>query len=214
MVPADSRRISRVPRYSGAGLARGLGFRVRGSHPLRPTFPGRSTIPATSLCRPALQPRHRRDGTGLGSSAFARHYLRNHCYFLFLRVMRCFSSPGSPSTLGGVPESPPAGCPIRKSAANRVFAPDRGLSQLVTSFLASESQGILHVPLSPFLRFSCNDTDLIHLYQDCIRSLDLDEFRFLFLLVYPIRVCGRVSALPVCQCPLSCAGSVSRLGGE
>ena len=27
----------------------------------------------------------------------ARHYLRNHCYFLFLRVLRCFSSPGSPT---------------------------------------------------------------------------------------------------------------------
>jgi hypothetical protein len=43
-----------------------------------------------------LQPRPCRDRTGLGSCAFARHYLRNHCYFLFLRVLRCFSSPGSP----------------------------------------------------------------------------------------------------------------------
>ena len=33
--------------------------------------------------------------TGLGSSAFARRYLRNRCFFLFLRVLRCFSSPGS-----------------------------------------------------------------------------------------------------------------------
>ena len=33
---------------------------------------------------------------GLGSSAFARRYLRNRCFFLFLRVLRCFSSPGSP----------------------------------------------------------------------------------------------------------------------
>ena len=32
---------------------------------------------------------------GLGSSAFARRYLRNHFYFLFLRLLRCFSSPGS-----------------------------------------------------------------------------------------------------------------------
>jgi hypothetical protein len=32
---------------------------------------------------------------GLGSSAFARHYLRNHYYFLFLWVLRCFSSPRS-----------------------------------------------------------------------------------------------------------------------
>ena len=32
---------------------------------------------------------------GLGSSDFARHYFRNRFYFLFLRVFRCFSSPGS-----------------------------------------------------------------------------------------------------------------------
>ena len=31
----------------------------------------------------------------LGSSSFARRYLRNRCFFLFLRVLRCFSSPGS-----------------------------------------------------------------------------------------------------------------------
>ena len=43
-----------------------------------------------------LQPRAaRRHAPGLGSSAFARHYSRNHCYFLFLRVLRCFSSPRS-----------------------------------------------------------------------------------------------------------------------
>ena len=31
---------------------------------------------------------------GLGCSAFARHYLRNHYCFLFLRLLRCFNSPG------------------------------------------------------------------------------------------------------------------------
>ena len=41
-----------------------------------------------------LQPRSCRNNYGLGSSVFARHYLRNHSYFLFLRVLRCFSSPG------------------------------------------------------------------------------------------------------------------------
>ena len=39
-----------------------------------------------------LQPRACRNTPGLGSSAFARHYLRNHCCFLFLQVLRCFSS--------------------------------------------------------------------------------------------------------------------------
>ena len=33
---------------------------------------------------------------GLGSPAFARRYLRDRCFFLFLRLLRCFSSPGSP----------------------------------------------------------------------------------------------------------------------
>ena len=32
---------------------------------------------------------------GLGSSAFARRYLRNHYCFLFLSLLRCFSSRGS-----------------------------------------------------------------------------------------------------------------------
>ena len=33
--------------------------------------------------------------TGLGSFPFARRYSGNRCFFLFLRVLRCFSSPGS-----------------------------------------------------------------------------------------------------------------------
>ena len=37
----------------------------------------------------------RRSRRGLGSSGFARRYSRNHCCFLFLRLLRCFSSPGS-----------------------------------------------------------------------------------------------------------------------
>ena len=36
-----------------------------------------------------------RTRSGLACSAFARRYLRNRCFFLFLRLLRCFSSPGS-----------------------------------------------------------------------------------------------------------------------
>ena len=36
--------------------------------------------------------------TGSHLSAFARRYLRSRCCFPFLRVLRCFSSPGSPRT--------------------------------------------------------------------------------------------------------------------
>ena len=32
---------------------------------------------------------------GLGSFHFARRYSGNRCFFLFLRLLRCFSSPGS-----------------------------------------------------------------------------------------------------------------------
>ena len=40
----------------------------------------------------ALQPRRRLDDAGLGCSPFARRYWGNHCCFLFLQVLRCFSS--------------------------------------------------------------------------------------------------------------------------
>ena len=39
---------------------------------------------------------HQRNRSGLGSSPFARHYWGNHCYFLFLEVLRSFSSLRSP----------------------------------------------------------------------------------------------------------------------
>ena len=34
--------------------------------------------------------------SGLASFHFARRYFGNRCFFLFLRLLRCFSSPGSP----------------------------------------------------------------------------------------------------------------------
>ena len=84
---------------------------------------------------------------GLGSSNFARHYFRNRFFFLFLRVMRCFSSPGSPripiysvydtTTLLVVSSL------IRISAGLRSFATLRSFSQLVTSFFGAIYQGIL-----------------------------------------------------------------------
>ena len=38
--------------------------------------------------------RNPRTSSGLASFPFARRYLGNRCFFLFLRVLRCFSSPG------------------------------------------------------------------------------------------------------------------------
>jgi hypothetical protein len=51
-------------------------LRIGNSHVTGPTTPG------------GMPP-------GLGSSAFARRYSRNHYCFLFLRVLRWFTSPGS-----------------------------------------------------------------------------------------------------------------------
>ena len=68
-------------------------FRLRGFHPLCHTFPGISTIHPDTISQSLPQKHY---VSGLGSSDFARHYSRNHFCFLFLRVLRCFSSPGSP----------------------------------------------------------------------------------------------------------------------
>ena len=100
-----------------------------------------------------LQPQCRRNGIGLGSSPFDRHYLGNHCCFLFLRILRCFSSPGSPPDKSGYRDFIAVGCPIGKSADQTVFAGPRSISQLITSFIASESLGILHTPFSTFFNF-------------------------------------------------------------
>ena len=124
MVPADSHGIPPVPRYSGCrcGWTR---FRVRDSHPLRCAFPGR--FPYQLFAGVAvLLPRARLDAHGLGSSPFAHHYLGNHCCFLLLRLLRCFSSAGSPPLRDnliqvGLPHSDIRGSPAI-CASPRLFA--------------------------------------------------------------------------------------------
>ena len=111
-----------------------------------------------------LQPPNRRNDQGLGCSAFARHYLRNHYCFLFLRVLRCFSSPGLPPC--GYYIFNIVGCPIRKFADQFVCANPRNLSQLITSFVVSESLGIPHTPLLCLLYFFA----LLMSYSKCVTS--------------------------------------------
>ena len=64
---------------------------------LRTDFPDCSTH-EISCDGAVLQPPACRNTPGLGYSPVARHYWGNHSYFLFLRVLRCFSSPRSPPT--------------------------------------------------------------------------------------------------------------------
>ena len=69
-----------------------LCFRLRGFHPLWLVFPDpfcwlrqiASAVRTPGCSHP-----------GLGSFHFARRYFGNRCFFLFLRLLRCFSSPGS-----------------------------------------------------------------------------------------------------------------------
>ena len=68
-------------------------LRVRACHPLWMAFPKPFRWPSRPSWQSITPGRTR---PGLGSSAFARRYSRNRCFFLFLRVLRCFSSPGSP----------------------------------------------------------------------------------------------------------------------
>ena len=153
MVPVNSCRISRVPHYSGAVCRCRRGLRLRGFHPLWPAFPSRSADLMSADRRRSYNPVPAVTGTvwaparSLATTCAITVVFFSSGY-LDVSVPRVGPAPGA------VPRSPAAGCPIRKSVLGRVFAPGHGLSQLVTSFFASESQGILHVPLSPFLRVS------------------------------------------------------------
>ena len=92
MVPPISHKVPRVSWYSGSchvwsAFAYGaLTLSGRLSQNRSANFPDSLMQSITPACT----------HTGLGSSAFARRYLRNRVFFLFLRVLRCFSSPGSP----------------------------------------------------------------------------------------------------------------------
>ena len=91
MVPPTSHKVPRVSWYSGScslptdfayGAFTLSGWLSQNHSAIRSTHLLQSVTP---LCT----------HNGLGSSHFARRYSGNRCFFLFLRVLRCFSSPGS-----------------------------------------------------------------------------------------------------------------------
>ena len=89
---------------------------------------------------------------GFGSSRFARRYSGNRVFFLFLGVLRWFSSPRWLPNPYFIQERddralPLPGFPIRTSPGHSLFAAFRGLSQLTTSFIAYRRQGIPRAPL-------------------------------------------------------------------
>src|ERR671912_118904 len=79
---------------------------------------------------------------GLASSAFARHYSRNHYCFLFLWVLRCFTSPRSLPTpyfiqvqVTGHDSSQVS--PFGHPRITARLPTPQGLSQAPTSFIGS-----------------------------------------------------------------------------
>ena len=95
MVPPTSHKVPRVSWYSGS-CRPGPDF-VYGAFTLSGWLSqNHSTIVSGNseynlLQSLTLQCTHR----SLGSFPFARRYSGNRCFFLFLRLLRCFSSPGS-----------------------------------------------------------------------------------------------------------------------
>ena len=145
MVPPASLRVPRVRRYSG--------YCRRFSYFVYVTFtlfglPSQAILLYYILPFSVLYP-----GCiatpGLPSFHFARRYFGNLFWFLFLALLRCFSSGGSLRiTIYSLYDDcvlPQPGCPIQISAGQWLFAPLRSFSQLITSFVGSWCQGILHM---------------------------------------------------------------------
>ena len=90
MVPPISHKVPRVSWYSGFCRCLPLS-NTRLSLSLA-GFPKTVLLAFSSLSQSITPERTR---SGLGSFPFARRYSGNRCFFLFLRLLRCFSSPGS-----------------------------------------------------------------------------------------------------------------------
>ena len=118
-------------------------LQIRGFHPLWPAFPK----PFFWLPCPLMQSiTPERTRSGLGSFHSARRYSGNRFFFLFLRVLRCFSSPGSlPYAMcshmdgQGFPGRVPPFRNLRVSGYMPLTAAYRSLSRLSSALSAKAS---------------------------------------------------------------------------
>ena len=83
---------------------------------------------------------------GFGLFPVRSPLLRESLLFSLPTGTKMFQFPAFASSIRKIPESLPVGCPIRKSTHQRPFAPPRGLSQLIASFIACKSLGIHRTP--------------------------------------------------------------------
>ena len=91
MVPLTSHKVSRVSWYSGScSVSSAFTY---GAFTLFGRLSQNRSVSFRESFMQSVTPERTR--SGLGSFPFARRYLGNRCFFLFLRVLRCFSSPGS-----------------------------------------------------------------------------------------------------------------------
>ena len=147
MVLAYSDRIPRVPPYSGYSLL--LNNFAYGAFTLfHCAFQHYSAIVLNGLWSPSPQKCYH---SWFGLFRFRSPLLSESLfYFLFLRVIRCFSSPGSLHyTIYSCNDTITllmVSFLIRISTDQRIFAPNRSFSQLVTSFFGAMYQGILRKP--------------------------------------------------------------------
>ena len=114
-------------------------FRVRGCHPLWPRFPACSAMDHISCCRRSYNPGRCHRQPRFGLLRVRSPLLAQSLLLSFPPGTKMFQFPGFAPGVSQMPESLPAGFPIRTSAGHRVFAPHRGFSQLITSFSCSLS---------------------------------------------------------------------------
>ena len=87
-----------------------------------------------------------------GFSDFARHYFRNLGWCLFLELLRCFSSPGSPRIpMYSLCDTFRWVSPFGNLRIKANLPAPRSLSQAITSFVAYHCQGIHHMLLVTWL---------------------------------------------------------------
>ena len=148
MVPPASHRVSRVPWYSGS-YRKSSCFDYRAVTFCGGAFQNSSSAIASSLMI-CPQPQ-RRKLLWFGLFRFRSPLLTESNFFLFLRVLRCFSSPSSPRKAMYSPYDTitllMVSFLIRKSPDHSLRATPRSLSQLITSFIGSRCQGIRPAPL-------------------------------------------------------------------
>ena len=91
MVPLTSHKVPRVSWYSGS-CSVSLAF-TYGAFTLSGRLSQNRSLNLSQWLMQSVTPACTH--AGLGSSHFARRYSGNRVFFLFLRLLRCFSSPGS-----------------------------------------------------------------------------------------------------------------------